>query len=146
MKLGTIQVGVSWSYSGNKWKTTPKGKKPDPTLKLRVGLEADFTNSDTQFQIENCASLKEARRVKDLPIDELINSRSYFDWKNSIVTFSFSVLDKDTDLPKPLKYHIVVDQGLIDWESVHTHNTRKWGTDKDLFHIIATSSKVLENH
>ena len=123
MKYGAVKVKASW--------------KPSAEGNITVNLESDYTNSDTQFQIENCASLKEARRVQDLPIDELIASRSTQDWKNSTVTFTFLFVHHH-----PAEQSIIVDEGKIDWNSIEPAPAGV----AEQFHAIATSPKVLENH
>lgn len=120
MKYGAVKVKASW--------------KPYAEGNVTVNLESEYTNPDTQFQIEKCASLKEARRVQNLPIDELIASRSTRDWKNSTVTFTFSWVHYHQ-----VNHEIIVNQGKIDWDSIED-------TNANLFYVIATSPKVLENH
>ena len=127
MKYGAVKVKASW--------------KPSAEGNVTVNIETDYTHSDTQFQIENCASLKEARRVQNLPIDELIASSEFknddlyinFDW-NSTVTFTFSFVHNHQ-----ANHEIIVDQGKIDWDSIED-------TNANLFYVIATHPKVLENH
>lgn len=119
MKFGAVKVKASW--------------KPCAEGNVTVNLETDYTDLDTQFQIDECASLKEARRVKDLPIDELIASRSGQDWKNSTVTFSFTFVHHHQ-----ANHEIIVDQGKIDWDSIEDRNAND-------FYTIATSPLVLRN-
>jgi len=127
MKYGAVKVKASW--------------KPSAEGNITVNLESEYTNPDTQFHIDECASLKEARRVwqktgrfKDLPIDELIASRSTQDWKNSTVTFTFTFVNHHQ-----VNHEIIVDGGEIDWDSIEDKNAND-------FYAIATSPKVLENH
>lgn len=139
MKYGTVQVKASWKPSAEG--ALREGVYPEKINQSRgnvtVNLESEYTNSNTQFQIEECASLKEARRVKDLPIDELIACRSNQDWKNSTVTFTFSFVHHH-----PAEQSIIVDEGKIDWNSIEPAPA---GVAQQ-FHAIATSPKVLENH
>ena len=102
---------------------------------VTVNLEADYTNSDTQFQIDKCASLKEARRVHDLPILDLLCSRSCPDWENSTVTFTFLFV-----YHHPAEQSIIVDKGKIDWNSIEPAPA---GVAQQ-FYDIAMSPKVLE--
>ena len=125
MKFGAVKAKASW--------------KPYAEGNVTVNLETDYTNPDIQFQIDECASLKEARFIKgilgeDLPIDELISSRSTQDWKNSTVTFTFTFVHHHQ-----ANHEIIVDQGKIDWDSIEDKNAND-------FYTIATSPKVLENH
>ena len=126
MKYGAVKVKASW--------------KPSAEGNITVNLETEYTNPDTQFQIEEYASLKEARRVQNLPIDELIasseftNDDSYinFDW-NSTVTFTFSFVHHHQ-----ANHEIIVDQGKIDWDSIEDRNAND-------FYTIATSPLILKN-
>lgn len=129
--LRNIFLAVSMKYRAVKVKAS---WKPYAEGNVTVNLETDYTSSDTQSQIKECASLKEARRVKDLPIDELIASRSNQDWKNSTVTFTFLFVNYHQ-----VNHEIIVDQGKIDWDSIEDRNAND-------FHTIAMSPKVLENH
>ena len=121
MKYGAVKLKASW--------------KPYEKGNVTVNLETDYTSSDTQSQIDGCASLKEARRVKDLPIDELIASRSSQDWKNSTVTFTFSFVHHN-----PQEQSIIVDEGKIDWNSIEPAPA---GVAQQ-FYDIAMSPKILE--
>lgn len=136
--LRNIFLGLSMNYGAVKVKAS---WKPSAGGNMVVNLESDYTNPDTQFQIEDCASLKEARRVQNLPIDELIasseftNDDSYIniDW-NSKVTITFSFVHHCQ-----VNHQIILDQGKIDWDSIED-------TNANLFYVIATHPKVLENH
>jgi hypothetical protein len=122
MKYGAVKVKASW--------------KPSAEGNITVNLETEYTNPDTQFQIEEYASLKEARRVQNLPIDELIASRSSQDWKYWTVTFTFSFTHHN-----PQEQSIIVDEGEIDWNSIEPAPAGV----AEQFHAIAMSFKVLEN-
>ena len=119
MKFGGVKVKASW--------------KPSAEGNITVNLESEYTSSDTQFQIDECASLKEARRVKDLPIDELIASRSSQDWKNSTITFTFTFVHHHQ-----VNHEIIVYQGKIAWDCIEDRNAND-------FYTIATSPLVLRN-
>ena len=128
MKFGAVKVKASW--------------KPYEDGNVTVNLETDYTKPDIQFQIDECASLKEARRVQNLPIDELIasseftNDHSYIniDW-NSKVTFTFLFV-----YHHPAEQSIIVDKGKIDWNSIEPAPA---GVAQQ-FYDIAMSPKVLE--
>ena len=121
MKYGSVKVKASW--------------KPYAEGNVTINLESDYTDPDTQFQIDKCASLKEARRVDDLPILDLLCSRSCPDWENSTVTFTFSFV-----YHHPAEQSIIVDKGKIDWNSIEPAPA---GVAQQ-FYDIAMSPKILE--